>query len=188
MHARHIRLVAILALTALPWATTAAAGDQLVIDAQLKTLEGDPVDLADFRGKALLIVNTASKCGYTKQYASLEKLHRQYKDRGLVVIGIPSPDFANQEFETAKEIRNFCDSSFDVSFLLLERSHVKGEQKIPLYRALTEQTPEGIRGEIRWNFTKFLVDPEGRVVQRFESAVDPLSPELVQAVEGVLPS
>lgn len=172
-------------------AIVAGAAEQpketLVIDATLKTLEGDPVSLAEYRGKAVLIVNTASKCGYTKQYAGLEKLYRQYRDRGLVVLGVPSPDFANQEFETAKEIRSFCDASFDVTFPLLERSHVKGEQKIPLYAALTEQTPEGIRGEIRWNFTKFLIDPQGRVVQRFEPAVEPLSPELVTAVEAVLP-
>ncbi len=167
-------------------AGTPPKGD-LVIDHKLASLEGESLDLAALRGKAVLIVNTASKCGYTKQYAGLEKLHRQYRDRGLVVIGVPSPDFANQEFETAKEIRNFCDSSFDVSFPLMERSHVKGDEKIPLYVALTEQTPEGIRGEIRWNFTKFLVDPEGRVVRRFEPAVEPLAPELVQAVEAVLP-
>ncbi len=158
-----------------------------VLELEVTSLEGEPVDLGAYRGKALLIVNTASRCGYTPQYEGLEALWRRYRDRGFVVLGFPSNDFGGQEPGSAKEIRDFCTSKFDVTFPVFAKVHTKGPDQAPIYRILTSDSPAAARGEVRWNFTKFLVDPDGRIVERFEPAVDPLDPELVSAVESVLP-
>ncbi|HEU4405223.1 MAG TPA: glutathione peroxidase [Polyangiaceae bacterium] len=157
------------------------------MDHQVQTLEGETVSLASYRGKALLVVNTASECGYTPQYAGLEQLYERYKDRGLVVLGFPSNDFGGQEPGSHQQIRAFCQKNYGVTFPLFAKVHAKGPEKAPVFATLTEATPPGIAGEIKWNFTKFLVDPQGRPVARFESKVEPLSPELVAAVERVLP-
>jgi len=167
-------------------ASMSAASGPAVLDQKVTSLEGEPIDLAAFRGSVMLVVNTASKCGYTPQYAGLEELYQRYKDRGLVVIGFPSNDFANQEPGTAEEIASFCRFNYGVSFPMMAKVATKGPDRSPVYAALTEGTPEGIRGEIRWNFTKFLVDRDGRVVARFEPKVEPLSDELVTAVERLL--
>jgi glutathione peroxidase len=158
-----------------------------VIDHTVTTLEGDPLELASFRGKPMLIVNTASKCGYTPQYAGLQRLHERYAGRGLVILGFPCNDFMGQEPGTEAEIGAFCRKNYGVSFPMMAKVHVKGKEKAPIYRTLTEQTSEDIRGEIKWNFTKFLVDADGRVVARFGSSVEPESPELVAAIEKLLP-
>ena len=134
----------------------------------------------------MLIVNTASKCGYTPQYESLQKLHERYGERGLVVIGFPSNDFGNQEPGTAEEIGNFCRLNYGVTFPMMAKVHTKGPDQAPIYRALTAESGEEFQGEIKWNFTKFLVDPEGRVVARFESSVDPLDEQVTSAVEAQL--
>lgn len=160
----------------------------VVIDHVLEGLDGKPVDLASYRGKAMLLVNVASECGYTPQYEDLEKLYRDYKDRGLVVIGIPSNDFGGQEPGTSEEIRAFCDTKFGITFPMMAKVHAKGPDIAPLYETLTQKTPENLRGEVRWNFTKFLVDPKGVPVARFDSKVKPLSDEIVKAVEAVLPA
>jgi glutathione peroxidase len=168
----------------------AAAGQPAaaaVIDHEVESLEGDRVDLASFRGRPMLIVNTASKCGYTRQYAGLQELHERYSDRGLVVIGFPSNDFGGQEPGSNVEIGAFCRTNYGVEFPMMAKVHTKGPEKAPVYRSLTEQTPDGIRGELRWNFTKFLVDADGEVVARFEPAVEPMSPELTSAIEKLLP-
>lgn len=157
------------------------------IDHQMQDLAGETVNLGDYRGKALLIVNVASECGYTPQYTGLQKLWETYRDRGLVVIGVPSNDFGSQEPGSADEIRNFCDTRYRITFPMMAKVHAKGPEIAPLYKSLTEETGDGIRGEVRWNFTKFLVDTEGRPVARFESKVEPLSDELTQAIESVLP-
>ncbi len=159
----------------------------MTIDHRMETLGGDTVDLSNFRGKALLIVNTASECGYTPQYEGLQKLYDRYKDRGLVVLGVPSNDFGGQEPGSSEEIKTFCETRFGVSFPMLAKVHAKGPEIAPLYRTLTTESPEGIRGEVRWNFTKFLVDTNGTPVARFEPKVDPLAPELISAVEQALP-
>lgn len=158
----------------------------VVIDHEMKTLEGEPFSLAAQRGKVLLLVNVASNCGYTPQYEGLQKLHETYGPKGLVVVGIPSNDFGGQEPGSAEEIRTFCESRFDVDFPMLEKVHAKGPDMAPLYRTLTEQTEAPIAGEVRWNFTKFLVDKEGRPVARFEPKVEPLAKELVEAIEAQL--
>ena len=158
-----------------------------VVDHEVATLEGTKQKLSDYRGKAVLLVNVASECGYTPQYAQLQELYGRYKDRGLVVLGFPSNDFGGQEPGDAKQIKEFVTSKFAVDFPMMGKVHAKGPEIAPLYKTLTEETPEGIKGEVKWNFTKFLVDPAGKVVGRFDSPVEPLAPELVAAVEKALP-
>ncbi|HEY8379069.1 MAG TPA: glutathione peroxidase [Nannocystis sp.] len=156
-----------------------------VLDHEVRTLAGAPCTLAAYRGQVLLIVNTASRCGLTPQYHGLEALHQKFKARGFSVLAFPCNDFGGQEPGSPEEIEQFCQTRFSVSFPLFEKVRAKGD-KSPLYRTLTEELPEGLRGEIRWNFTKFLVGRDGRVLRRFEPEVEPLAPEVVQAVEAAL--
>jgi glutathione peroxidase len=150
-------------------------------------LEGKPVSLSAFRGKVLLLVNTASKCGYTPQYEGLEKLSRNYRERGLVVAGFPANNFRGQEPGSNAEIRTFCSTKYGVDFPMFGKISVKGEDIHPLYRWLTaKETDPAFAGDIEWNFTKFLVDREGKVIARFPSAVKPDSPEVTAAVEKAL--
>jgi glutathione peroxidase len=158
-----------------------------VLDHKVKLLDGTDKSLADYRGKALLVVNTASECGFTPQYADLQEVYAKYKDRGLEVLAFPSNDFGGQEPGTPEQIREFVDKNYSVEFEMFDKVVIKGEDKAPLYKALTEETPDGIKGEVKWNFTKFLVDPQGRVVQRFEFAMSPSDPEVIAAIEKVLP-
>lgn len=158
-----------------------------MVNHTVQTLAGDTVSLSQYRGKALLIVNTASQCGYTPQYDGLEKLYVRYKDKGLVVLGFPSNDFGGQEPGPAEEIATFCKRNFGVTFPLFAKVHAKGDEISPLYQTLTQATPSGIAGPVKWNFTKFLVDPAGDVVARFEPNTEPLSPEVITAVERHLP-
>jgi glutathione peroxidase len=172
---------------AAPAVAPAASAGGVVLDQRVETLEGEAVSLASYRGKALLVVNTASECGYTPQYAGLEALYRRYRDRGFVVLGFPSNDFGGQEPGSHAQIRAFCQKNYGVTFPLFAKVRAKGPEKAPVFVTLTEATPPGIAGEIKWNFTKFLIDPTGRPVARFESAVEPLSPEVTAAVERALP-
>ena len=158
-----------------------------LIDHKVKGLDGKDVALSDFRGKAMLIVNTASECGFTPQYDGLQKLYERYKDRGLVVVAFPSNDFGAQEPGTSEQIQTFCSTKFHVTFPLMEKVKTAGMGQAPVYRTLTEESPAALRGAIKWNFTKFLVDPAGHVVARFEPAVKPLDAKLVAEVEKVLP-
>lgn len=167
-------------------APLAAAGP--ILDHTVETLEGTKQSLADYRGKAVLLVNVASECGYTPQYAQLQELYGRYKDRGLVVLGFPSNDFGGQEPGDAAQIKEFVTSKYAVDFPMMAKLHAKGPEIAPLYKTLSEETPDGIKGEVKWNFTKFLVDPSGKVVARFESAVEPMGPELTAAVEKALPA
>jgi glutathione peroxidase len=164
--------------------TTGATGG--IIDHTVETLTGETVDLASFRGRPMLIVNTASKCGYTPQYAGLQELYERYQEGDLVVIGFPSNDFGNQEPGTAEEIGNFCRLNYGVTFPMMAKVHTKGPDQAPVYRTLTTQSGEDFEGEIRWNFTKFLVDQEGRVVARFESGVRPLDDKVTSAIDALL--
>mgnify|MGYP002777857923 CR=1 FL=1 len=168
-------------------ATPGAPAAGPTIDHVVETIEGSKQSLADLRGKAVLIVNTASECGYTPQYAKLQELYGRYKDRGLVVLGFPSNDFGGQEPGDATQIKEFVASKYAVDFPMMNKVHAKGPEIAPIYKTLTEETPEGIRGDVKWNFTKFLVDPQGKVVARFESPVDPLGPEMTAAIEQALP-
>jgi glutathione peroxidase len=147
------------------------------------------MDLDALRGRAVLIVNVASKCGLTPQYTGLEELQRTYADRGFTVLGVPCNQFGAQESGTSEEISTFCSSTYGVTFPITEKLDVNGQQRHPLFRELTAQPDAtGEAGDIQWNFEKFLVSPTGEVVGRFRPTVTPDSPELVGAVESVLPS
>lgn len=166
---------------------TAEAARGPVIDHPVHTLEGERMNLGQLRGQTLLIVNTASECGYTPQYAALETLYRRYEARGLLVLGFPSNDFMGQEPGDAKQIRKFITDTYGITFPMFEKQVVAGPMKSPLYRTLTDELPGDLAGEIGWNFTKFLVDPSGHVVARFPSDVDPLDLQVTQAIEANLP-
>jgi glutathione peroxidase len=150
----------------------------------VSTITGAAKSLADYKGKALLIVNVASECGYTKQYKGLEELHQQYKDKGLAVLGFPSNDFGGQEPGTEAEIKQFCERNFGVSFDLFAKLNAKSEPLAPLFGHLTTQP--GLEGAVGWNFNKFLVGKDGRLIARFGSSTKPLSDELVRAIEAAL--
>jgi glutathione peroxidase len=160
-----------------------------IYDQKINTLEGKPADLAEYKGKALLMVNVASKCGLTPQYEGLEKLHETYGSRGFEVLGFPCNQFMGQEPGTAEEIRDFCDTTYNVQFPLFEKIDVNGDQQHPLFAELEQQTDaDGEAGDVKWNFEKFLVSPEGKVVGRFRPQVTPEDPALVEAIEAQLPS
>lgn len=150
----------------------------------MKTIDGEDVSLSDYAGDVLLLVNTASKCGFTPQYASLEELYGRYRDRGLRILAFPANNFGAQEPGTNEEIKEFCTSTYNVTFDLFEKISVKGEDIHPLYAWLTKDSP--FPGEIRWNFTKFLVDAKGQVVARFETKTDPLADPVIEQIEGLL--
>jgi glutathione peroxidase len=160
-----------------------------IYDAKINTLEGEPADLSEYKGKALLVVNVASKCGLTPQYEGLEKLHEQYGSRGFEVLGFPCNQFMGQEPGSAEEIREFCDTTYKVQFPIFEKIDVNGANQHPLYAEL-EQTADadGEAGDVKWNFEKFLVAPDGSVVGRFRPQVTPEDPALVSAIEAQLPS
>jgi glutathione peroxidase len=159
-----------------------------VFDIKIGALTGGFTDLGKFRGTALLVVNLASKCGLTPQYAGLQALQEAYADRGLTVLGVPSNQFAEQEPGTPAEIAEFARSNFGATFPMTEKINVNGPDRHPLYAALVD-TPDadGHSGDIRWNFEKFLVTPDGAPVARFAPQVEPGSPEIAAAIEKVLP-
>ncbi|MGJ6979863.1 glutathione peroxidase [Aestuariimicrobium soli] len=156
-------------------------------DIPLTTLAGDPTSLGDFSGRVLLLVNVASKCGLTPQYATLEKLHESKHAEGLTVVGFPCNQFGGQEPGSAEEIQEFCSATYGVTFPMTEKVEVNGEGRHPIYEILTE-TPdaEGVAGDIQWNFEKFLVSRTGEVVARFRPGTTPDDPSLVAAVDAEL--
>ena len=156
-------------------------------DFTARSIDGVDQPLAAYRGKPLLVVNVASKCGFTPQYAGLESLYEKYKDRGLVIVGIPANNFGGQEPGTNEEIKKFCSTKYNVSFPMMSKVSVLGDDKTPLYTFLTDKgTDPQFAGDIKWNFTKFLFDRNGKPVARFEPNVTPDSPEVVAAVESAL--
>jgi glutathione peroxidase len=157
-----------------------------IYDFTLPSIDGKPMPLADFKGKVILLVNVASRCGFTPQYTALESLYEKYKDHGFVIVGFPANNFGGQEPGTNEEIKTFCSRKYNVTFPLYSKVSVKGDDQTPLYQYLTKQTDPSIAGEIKWNFTKFLVDRNGQVVQRFESKVTPDSKEIVNAIDKLL--
>ncbi|MDH3815766.1 MAG: glutathione peroxidase [Acidobacteriota bacterium] len=159
-----------------------------IVDHTVRSIEGDTVDLRGYRGRPMLIVNTASKCGYTRQYDTLQKLYEKFGDRGFVIVGFPSNDFGNQEPGTHEEIANFCRLNYGVTFPMMEKVHTKGPEQAPIYRTLTTESGQSMRGEIKWNFTKFLINGDGEVVARFEPNIDPMDDAIVDTVEALLPA
>jgi len=152
----------------------------------LNSIDGKPAPLADYQGKVVLLVNVASQCGYTPQYSALEAIYEKYKDQGFVILGFPANNFGAQEPGTNEEIKTFCTRKYSVTFPMYSKISVKGADQAPLYSYLTKETGTGIAGDIKWNFTKFLVDREGKVIQRFEPAVTPDSKEVTAAIEKQL--
>jgi glutathione peroxidase len=152
----------------------------------LNSIDGKPAPLADYKGKVVLVVNVASQCGYTPQYSALESIYEKYKDQGFVILGFPANNFGAQEPGTNEEIKTFCTRKYSVTFPIYAKISVKGSDQAPLYAYLTKDTDAAIRGDIKWNFTKFLIDRNGNVIQRFEPAVTPDSKEVVAAIEKQL--
>jgi len=167
--------------------TTAATQPASVLDLQADDITGAPANLSQYKGKVVLIVNTASKCGFTPQYESLEKLYKQYEGKDFVVLGFPSNDFGGQDPGTNAEIASFCQKNYGVSFPMMSKIVVKGASKHPIYAFLTGKETNGeFAGEIGWNFTKFLVDKNGVVFARLSSNTKPTDPKVIQAIDDAL--
>jgi len=162
---------------------TAAAADLTAIP--FKTITGKDTSLADYKGKVVLVVNTASKCGLTPQYEALESIYDKYRRKDFVILAFPCNDFGNQEPGTEKEIRSFCKDSYDISFPLMEKIHVKGPEQHPLYAALTGEKG-AFPGDVKWNFGKFLIGKDGKPLARFEPQTKPDSAEVTEAIEKAL--
>ncbi len=190
-----MKLVLILAVVALLVAAGAFAmwnrkssgaptGKSSVLEFSAKTINGETRKLSEYEGEVLLIVNTASECGYTPQYEGLEQLYLKYKDEGLRILAFPSNDFGMQEPGTDEEIKTFCTTKYSVTFDLFSKIEVKGDHKHPLYKYLTEESK--FSGEVKWNFNKYLVDRRGNLKGKFGSKTTPLSNELVGQIESLL--
>lgn len=151
-------------------------------DFKITNINGQPVDLAQYKGKVALVVNVASKCGYTKQYKGLESLYREYKDKGFEVLGFPSNDFGAQEPAPEAEIKEFCSLTYDVTFDMFSKVKVKGADMVDIYKYLTDTTAN----QVQWNFNKFLVDKEGKVVKYYASSVAPEDAGLRKDIEALL--
>ena len=164
-------------------------GASNALEFTLNSIDGQPAPLAQYKGKVVMMVNVASQCGFTPQYAGLEALYEKYKDQGFVILGFPANNFGMQEPGTNEEIKTFCDRTYHVTFPMMSKVSVKGGDIAPLYQFLTDksQNPK-TGGEIGWNFTKFLIGPDGKVLARFDSAVEPDSPQVTSAVEKALAS
>ncbi|WP_419993378.1 glutathione peroxidase [Streptomyces boninensis] len=159
-----------------------------IYDIPLNTLTGDASSLAPFKGKAVLAVNVASKCGLTPQYAGLERLQEQYADRGFTVAGFPCNQFGGQEPGTSEEIATFCSATYGVTFPMFEKLDVNGPERHPLYQELTQTADaDGEAGDIQWNFEKFLIDGNGQVVARIRPRTEPEDPSVIAAIEAALP-
>jgi glutathione peroxidase len=158
-----------------------------VYDFTMKSIDGRDVPLSSFKGKVLLIVNVASRCGFTPQYAALESLYRKYKDQGLVVVGFPANNFGSQEPGTNEEIKTFCSRKYNVTFPMMSKVSVRGSDTTPLYQYLTSKGANpNTAGDIQWNFTKFLIGKDGKPVTRFAPNVVPDSPEVDAAIQKAL--
>ena len=180
--------IAAIALNAGPGNEIPKGGKQAMIyNFALKSIDGKEVNLSQYRGKALLLVNVASQCGYTPQYEGLQKIYSKYKDRGLVVLGFPANNFGAQEPGTDQEIKTFCSTRYNVTFPMFSKISVKGPDQHPLYQYLTNATTNPkFGGEIKWNFNKFLIDKQGKIAARFDSKDAPESETVVGALEKVL--
>ena len=181
-------------MTAMRWIVAAVLGivatpgfAASVYDYTLQSIDGKSTPLSEFKGKVVLLVNVASRCGYTPQYSGLESLYEKHREQGFTIVGIPANNFMSQEPGSNAEIKTFCQSKYNVKFPMMAKVSVAGGDKAPLYRYLTnEQQNPKTGGEIKWNFTKFLVGRDGEIVARFEPAVTPDDPALVAAVEKAL--
>lgn len=168
----------LLILFSMLFTTSSANTAENIYSFKVESIDGKSIDLSTFKGKKILIVNTASKCGFTPQYKDLEELSKRYKDN-LVIIGFPANNFNQQEPGTNKDIQEFCEMNYGVTFLLSEKVDVKGDNINPLFDYLTKADNPDFTGEIKWNFEKFLIDENGKLIHRYRSAVTPLSAEII---------
>jgi glutathione peroxidase len=167
--------------------TVIMAGEKSIYGFTMNSIDGAPTSFTKFQGKVVLLVNVASRCGFTPQYAALEKVYEKYKDRGFVIVGIPANNFGGQEPGSNQEIKTFCSAKYNVTFPMMAKVSVKGSDKTPLYEFLTDKSSNPqVGGEIQWNFTKFLIGPDGHPVARFEPDVTPDSPQVVASIEKEL--
>jgi len=179
-----------LALIAIMTASGAFAGEGDTVQVtkyKMKDIDGKDVDLSAYQGKVLMVVNVASKCGLTPQYAQLVEIRKKYKDQGFEVLGFPANNFMGQEPGTNEEIKTFCSTKYGVDFPIMSKISVKGDDIDPLYAELTSTEKNGeFGGEIKWNFTKFLIGKDGKVIDRFEPPVKPDAPEVTSAIEAAI--
>lgn len=167
--------------------TATNTGGKSVYDFSMKTIDGKMVSLSTYKGKVLLVVNVASRCGFTPQYKDLEALYRKYRDQGFTILAFPANNFAGQEPGTDAEIKEFCTLNYDVTFPLFSKISVKGEDQHPLYQFLTsDEANPSTSGEVKWNFQKYLIGRDGKVLAKFLSRVKPMSDEVTSAVEKAL--
>jgi glutathione peroxidase len=181
--------LAILMVVACAFAATNGDGDKKgtippVLNFKMKSLTGQDVDLSQYQGKVVLIANTASKCGYTPQYKDLEAIYKKYHDKGLVVLGFPANNFKEQEPGSDEQIAEFCEKNFGVTFPMFSKVSVKGDDQAPLFKYLIDHAPE--TGDIKWNFEKFLIGRDGKIVARYRSKTNPSSDEVTKAIEQEL--
>jgi len=179
-----LQLISLAGLIVLGAAPLLADGG--VYNFTLPSIDGNATPLSTYKGKVILLVNVASRCGFTPQYSALESLYEKYKDQGLMILGFPANNFGAQEPGTNAEIKTFCSLKYNVTFPMFSKVSVKGDDTTPLYQFLTRKANPAVAGEIKWNFTKFLVDRNGNVVARFEPAVKPDSGEVVETIEKLL--
>ena len=164
-----------------------AGNEQTIYQFSVDTIDGNEISLSDYEGKVVMIVNVASKCGYTPQYEGLEKLYQTYKDDGFEILGFPANNFMGQEPGSDEEIKQFCRANYGVSFPMFSKISVKGDDQAPLYQFLTNEERNGVvDGKVKWNFQKYLVGKDGKVIAKFEPGVEPLSEELTAAIQSAL--
>jgi glutathione peroxidase len=181
-------LIASVVVATTSMSATAEDKDAKVLDHKMKAIDGKEVNLAEkYKGKVLVVVNVASQCGLTPQYKQLEEVYTKYKDKGLLILGFPANEFGKQEPGTNQEIAQFCTGKYNVDFPMFSKIVVKGEGIDPLYQFLTsKETNPGMDGDIKWNFEKFLVGRDGKVVKRFAPTIKPDAPQVVEAIEAEL--
>jgi glutathione peroxidase len=179
-----MKFTALFAALTMVTALTASAA-QTVLDVPVKNIDGKDTSLKEYKGKVMLVVNVASKCGYTKQYTGLEAIQQKYKAKGFTVVGFPCNQFGGQEPGTNEEIKQFCSSKFNVTFPLFDKIEVNGANRHPLYTMLAGKDSP-FPGDIKWNFNKFLIGKDGKILKRFDSKVTPESPEMTAAIEAAL--
>jgi glutathione peroxidase len=182
----HRFLLPALAAIALVCGAAYAAGNT-IYEFTINSIDGQPVSLDQYKGHVVMLVNVASRCGYTPQYKALESTYEKYRDRGFFIVGIPANNFGGQEPGTNQEIKTFCSTKYNVTFPMMAKVSVKGADITPLYQYLTNKSENPLTGgEIQWNFTKFLIGPDGRPVARFEPEVTPDAPQVISAIETAL--
>lgn len=175
------------ALLIVPAGTRAGGAEKSIYDFTMKSIDGKPIPLSTYKGKVILVVNVASRCGFTPQYKDLEALYRKYADRGFAILGFPANNFREQEPGTNAEIKQFCTATYGVTFPMFSKISVKGNDEDPFYRYLTSpEANPSTSGEVMWNFQKYLVGRDGKVLAKFLSRVTPMSEEVTSAIESAL--